>query len=197
MKNILLLSAVALMLSLSAVAPAMSAEWRLPVGLAYTSGFQDIVDQYEENLRSQGYSTDSVGGLPVGLSFQPYYEFDSGVGLGMGVGPAMMIFGDTDFFDLPLNLNLRYTPMPEADTSIYLRGGVSYNLASGDYVDSSQAGFLGALGVEFRRNKRVGYGFEVGYDSSTIRLDDHIGLGLNLTKKIRPVGFTANVFVVF
>ena len=157
----------------------------------------DIVDQYEDNLAADGFTTDSADGIPVGISIQPYYEFDSGLGVGVGIGPYMIIYGDVDFFNLPVNLSARYALMSKSNTSVYLRAGVSHNLASGDYVEDSQVGFLGALGVEFMRKKMVSLGVEVGYDSSTIELEDRTTSNPNDTKEYEPVGFMVSVFAVF
>ena len=176
---------------------AAAGEWRFPVGLTYVSGVGDIVDQYEDNLQAEGYETEKTESVPVGLSFQPYYSFDSGLGIGVGFGPTMMIFGDVDFFNLPVNVCLRYTIAPKANTSAYLRAGASHNLASGDYVASSKVGFVGALGIEFLRHKRVGIGIEVGYDSSTIELDDLRAFYSNDTNTYTPTGFMVSVFAVF
>lgn len=83
------------------IGSAQADEWRSPVGVTYVSGIGDIVDQYEDNLHADGFTTESADGVPVGISFQPYYEFDSGLGMGIGIGPVMAIFGDVDFFNIP------------------------------------------------------------------------------------------------
>jgi outer membrane protein W len=102
---------------------------------------------------------------------------------------------DADFFSVPVNTNLRYSFLPKKNISPYVRAGVSYNIASGDYVESSKVGFLGALGIEFSRKKAVGWGFEVGYDSSEIEFEDFT-LGRD-TIDIKPIEWWACVFVVF
>ncbi len=89
------------------------------MGLSYISGMGDIVDQYEDNLQADGYITESADGIPVGISFQPYYEFVSGLGIGMGFGPLMMIYGDVDFLNVPVNGCLRYALMPKSRTSVF------------------------------------------------------------------------------
>lgn len=109
----------------------------------------------------------------------------------------MIVFGDVDFFNLPVNACLRYTLTPKSNTSVYLRAGISYNLASGDYVEDKQVGFIGALGMEFLRQKRVGFGVEVGYDASTIELEDRTTSNPNDTKTYTPTGLMVSVFAVF
>lgn len=197
MKRMLLICTVFCAVLVTGLGSAVANEWRLPVGLTYISGIGDIIDQYEDNLRADGYITDSVEGLPFGISFQPYYEFDSGLGIGVGVGPVMLIYGDIDFLNLPVNVCLRYALMPKSNASVYFRGGLSYNLDSGDYVEDSQAGLIGAVGIEFMRHKPVGFGIEFGYDGSTIELEDRTTLNPDDTKEYEPVGFMASVFAVF
>jgi hypothetical protein len=172
-------------------------EWRNPLGIAYISGINDIIDQYKDNLQADGYITKSAQGLPIGISYQPYYEFDSGLGIGMGLGPVMLIYGDADFFNLPVNVCLRYAFMENSKASVYFRTGVSYNIASGDYVQDSQVGLIGAIGIELMRDRAVGFGIEVGYDSSSIELENHTTANPTDTKDFEPVGFTVGIFAVF
>jgi hypothetical protein len=196
MKRILL-SGVVLAVLLLGFESAAAGQWRFPVGLTYISGVGDIVDQYEDNLQAEGYSTDSVEGIPVGISLQPYYEYDSGLGIGFGFGPLMLIIGDVDFLNVPVNVCLRYALMSKSSTSVFFRAGMATNLVSGDYVEDSQIGLLGAVGVEFMRNRAVSVGIEIGFNSSTIELEDHTASNPNDTKEFEPTGFTASVYAVF
>jgi len=173
---------------------AYATDWRFPVGVSYVGNFNKVVDIHEDNLEAEGFEVDTTWQFPFGLTFQPYVEFD--FGLGMGLGPMMIIVTseEADFFNLPINVNARYSFIPKNNISPYVRAGASYNIASGDYVDSSKIGFLGAVGVEFSRKSAVGYGFEVGYDSSEIEFDDFKKGG---TKDIKPINWWASIFVVF
>lgn len=183
---------------------AIAADWRFPVGFTYVGNFNKIVDLCENNLETELEEEFDIVDVytefkwPFGTSFQPYVEFDMGLGVGIGIGPLMYIkssgFKDVDFFNVPINLNLRYSLIPKKDISPYVRAGVSYNIASGDYVEDSKLGFLGALGVEFSRKSPVGYGLEVGYDSSEIEFEDFRRDG---TKNIKPINWWASLFVVF
>jgi hypothetical protein len=175
---------------------ATAGEWRVPLGLTFVSGAGEIVDQMEENMEAEGYIVDSAQGLPMGISLQPYYEFDSGLGIGGGIGPFMLGFGDIDFSIIPVNLSLRYAFMPKSSTAPYLRLGASTLLASGDYIEEAQPGFIGAVGVEFMRDKAVQFGIEAGYDSSSIKIED-LPAGPTATKTIEPVGFLISIFAVF
>ncbi len=171
---------------------APAADWRFPLGFTYSNSFKDVVDLHEDNV-----GVNSDWGWPVGLSFHPYVEFDNGVGFGIGIGPAQLISTsgtDGDFFNLPVNANLRYTFIRKADISPYIRGGVTYNIASGDFVEKSKIGPFGAVGVEFARRRPVGFGLEIGYDASKIEFEDKTN---DSTKSIKPIGFMASIFVIF
>ncbi len=197
MKKILLSGVVCFSVLVFGLGSATANEWRIPVGVAFVSGMRDIIDQYEDNLQAEGFITESADGIPVGISLQPYYEFDSGLGIGIGFGPAMFIFGDVDFFNLPVNACLRYALMPKSSASVYFRAGISRNMASGDYVVDSKIGFLGAIGIELMRDRAVSLGIEIGYDSSTIELEDRTTFDPDDTKEFKPVGFTVSAFAVF
>ncbi|MEW6419128.1 MAG: outer membrane beta-barrel protein [Nitrospirota bacterium] len=155
-------------------------------------------------MEAKGYDVDTEFAWPVGLTFQPYVEFDNGLGVGMGLGPMMIVATnqDADFFNLPVNLNLRYSFLPKEKISPYVRAGASYNITSGDYVEGSKIGFLGALGVEFLRKSPVGFGLEVGYDSSEIEFEEFerpypYGVVKKGTKDIAPINWWASIFIVF
>ena len=198
----LIVTSIQLFLGLLLVSSsANAADWRFPLGLTYAGNFSEVLDLHEDNLKAKGYSVDTSWQWPVGLSFQPYVEFENALGVGAGLGPMMFIVtsgaSDGDFFNVPVNLNLRYSFLPKKEISPYVRGGVSYNIASGDYVESSNVGFLGALGVEFSRKRAVGWGLEVGYDSSKIEFKAFRSRTSYFKKDIKPIEWWASVFVVF
>lgn len=174
-------------------------DWRFPVGFAYYGGAQDVVDQCEDNLKVGNADVDVEESLPVGLSFQPYYEFDKGLGIGVGFGPYLLITSDDDVLvsDLPMNVSVRYALRPDASVSPYLKAGVSVHLASGDYVDEVELGVIGALGVELNRNGVVGFGLEVGLDNGTLKIDDITTTDSGATEDFQPVGLSVSIFAVF
>lgn len=186
---------------------AIAAEWRFPVGLAYASGFSDVTDRFEDNLKAKGYIVDTGFDWPVGLIFQPYYQFDNGFGIGFGFGPMMLLVIDSSnsadddtFFNFPINADVRYTFMPSAKISPYVRGGLRYNIASGEYVESSNIGLFGAVGVEFMRKNRVAFGIEMAYDSSEIEFERYHRVGGRLsrdTEDVTPCAFMISCFVIF
>jgi hypothetical protein len=183
-----------LMVTLFVTGSAKAADWRFPVGLTYARGFEDVIDIYEDNLKAEGYYIYSVDYWPVGISFHPYVQFDSGFGVGFDVGPLMYITGDREFFNIPISLDFRFLFIPTANTSPYVCVGGRHHLASGDYVEGSTPGFFGGFGIEFLRDKRVNMGIEVSYDSSEIELERR---RYNTTEDVNPSKFMVSIFVIF
>lgn len=183
------------------VLPAQAAEWRLPVGISYLSGLSDVNDLHDHNLEAEGYTVNSHKFVwPLGITLQPYLLFDNGLGLGLGFGPCMFsLGGEYSFSNIPIGLHLRYIIFQSEETSPYARIGFHYNIASGDYVESSSPGLFGAIGYEFRRNRNLGLGVEIAYDTSKIKFDQYY---LNSshdmgTKEIRPYGIILDIFITF
>ena len=184
---------------------ASAADWRFPVGLTYVHGFWNVADIFENNLEKEGLPVE-ITAIPFGLSFHPYYlQSDDGPvrgeGIGIDIGPLMFISvtGDVDryFFNVPINLNLRYTSNPRANISLYVRGGVMYNIASGDYVKGTTPGPFGAIGIEFLRQRRVGLGMEIAYDISKIEVEKKTSQTTSVTENVKPNGLMISIYVVF
>lgn len=182
------------LLALSLPGSAMAGGMRYPVGLSYVSGFSDLADQYKDNLEAEGYFVWDVTEWPVGISFKPYYQWDNGLRLGVDVGPIMAIYGDIDHFQVPLNVNVGYTLNPSDPVSFYVRGGPSYHFASGDYVDGSNLGVMGGVGVELFKGARTALAIEATYDTAEVDIEDVAGGG---TKGIRAAEFSVGLFIVF
>jgi len=178
---------------------AQAGEWRHPLGLSYVSGFSDIMDVMEKNKEIEGYDVDSFL-WPIGISYHPYYQIDGGLGIGFGIGPIQLIMGDLELYNFPISVDVRYKLLPESNISPYGRAGIAYNIVSGDYVDSSKAGFLGGIGVEFNQQSVVGWGIEVLYNASEIKMEKYTGSGwdyrLDGTEEIKPE-VQISVFVIF
>lgn len=88
----------------------------------------------------------------------------------------------------------------ESGISPYVRLGGRYNIASGEYVESSSVGFFGGGGIEFGRTKKVGGGLEVTYDTSTVefeKLERNNGTLTSEKEKIKPGALMISAFVVF
>ncbi len=190
---ILLVSQLAVVLF--ATNSAQAAGFRFPIGLTYAGNFNKVVNIYRDNISWAGYTTAVDSYVPVSLSFQPYYQFDSGFAVGVGIGPIMAIMADPYYFyDFPVNIDVRYF-LPVSDSfAPYIRAGARYHIASGDWVKEKSVGFMGGVGVEFLRNKRVGAGMEIGYDSAKIELEKK---RTNTVEQVRPGGLMVSIFAVF
>jgi hypothetical protein len=196
MKRFLLIIVSTAYFCLSIAFSATAGEWRIPFGLTYVAGASEFLDQIEDNLEDEGYTTDTFI-WPVGITVQPYYEFDFGLGIGFGAGPVVLVSGDADAFLLPLNASLRFAFLPWAKVTPYVRAGVSHIMASGDYVEGSSTGLVGALGVEFMRHKAVGLGIEIGYDSAVVEMEDPDPVDPDATDDINAVGLIVSIQAIF
>lgn len=150
-------------------APADAIEWQLiewRAGLAYASGIDDVTDLYEENLRQEGFAAEVDLKFPLGLTAGVRYDWPSGVRGDIGLGPMFFVGGDIDHFEMPLTVTVGYNFAPRAEVSPYVRGGVTYHFASGDYDASSSPGLLVAAGLDFRQ-----FSLEVALDRSEVDLD--------------------------
>lgn len=208
MKKLNNLLALLILISLFPFNRAQAAgEWRFPVQLTYVNGITDVYDLYKSNLESEGYSVTSEFILPVAIAFNPQYEFNFGLRIGGGIGPMMMILtGEKNHFGIPLNFNVGFTILPFAQVSPYVRGGIMYHLAFGDYLEKSTPGIFAAAGIEFLRKKAVAFGFEVAMDFTELEFktydvdyDSWWGYEVNLsgTRKIKPAGLMIGLFIEF
>lgn len=206
MRTVIFYCACVLSFFLCTVLPSQAAEWRFPIGISYISGLNDVNDLHNDNLEVEGYTVSSQNFVwPVGITFQPYYQFDNNYGLGFGFGPCMFsLGGKSSFSSIPVGVDLRYTLNPSSNTSPYARGGIRYNLASGDYVKGSSPNFFVALGMEFRKLRNLGWGFEIFYDASEIEFEkyhlissDDSGAYDISTMKLKPYSLTLSIFLNF
>ncbi|MCD6326826.1 hypothetical protein J7M28_04655, partial [bacterium] len=111
--------------------------------------------------------------IPCGLLLQPYVEFDYGIGIGASVGPAMFIWGVTEFSDIPVGLDVRYTPFYDASFTPYIRAGGRYHIAWGEFVENSRPGISGGLGLEIGRGETVGMALELSYDNAWVEIEKY------------------------
>ena len=197
MKKCCMLWTLVAFMILTGSSTAAAREWRIPFGVAYVSGATEVFDQLKDNVRTEYSYVESVDGLPFGLTIQPYYEFDNGVGLGFGFGPFIHVFGDVDYFGVPVNVSFRYAFTPKAPATPYVRVGASMQLVNGDYVEDRSIGAICAVGLELMRDRGVGMGIEAGYDSSSVDFKDLTTADPNDTNEIQPVGFMLSILVVF
>jgi hypothetical protein len=198
---------------------ANASDWRFPVGYTYVSGLYDILDQYKDNIEVEGYTVDTGWTVPVGISFNPYIEFDYGLRIGGGFGPFEIILasksgssaygssysksGNYYYYCLPVNFNVGYSLLPKASISPYLKAGMAYPITSGNYIEGSNVGFFGAVGIEFMRKRKVGLGIELAIDTSTVSVEEekiisYYPYTTTTTKDdIKPIGTSISIFAVF
>ncbi len=77
---------------------------------------------------------------------------------------------------------------------------MAYNFAGGDYVEGLTPGLYAAFGIEFLRNRAVGFGFEVAIDQSEIEFERKIPSGfgtVSTLESISPSGLVVSIFVIF
>src|SRR5262245_44202464 len=95
------------------VADARADDWTVGPGVAYVSNTTEVLDIYRDNVRAQGKTVDVDRALPVGISFDATYQMDSGLRIGVGLGPYFRLTGDVKHFELPINGTVGYLFMPE------------------------------------------------------------------------------------
>jgi hypothetical protein len=184
---------------------AMAGDWRFPLAISYVSGMQDIVDLYKTNIENEiPNSSVSSAGIPIGISFHPYYETDFGLGIGIGVGPIMYLYADAssygsyEFTNIPVNADVRFNFLPKNSFAPYVRVGIRKNNASGDYVVSDEAGPYYAIGAEFRSLRRVQFGVELAKDNSKVEFYEVDQYGNRSgTKKISPTDTMITFYIIF
>ncbi len=186
---------------------AQAGEFFLPVGLSYSYGSQQLANKLADFYRTDGYDVDQ-NTVPIGLSLNPFYEWDNGLGVGVSVGPLTFLTvdldtssgsSDTDKFSyvVPVGGFVRYTLFRDKTFSPYIRVGVRYPFAGGDNLESVNVGPFGMVGVDIWRNQKVGMSVEVGYDASHVNVKYTTGAGTTLSDKVPYSGFTATVSVLF
>ena len=94
------------------------------------------------------------------------YDWASGIRGDVTLGPVFFIGGDVDHFEMPLAVTVGYNFWRTADISPYVRAGVVYHFASGDFYSSSTPGVLAAAGLDFER-----FSLEVAVDTSEVEFD--------------------------
>lgn len=181
--------------------------FHFPVGIAYDTGGQSAENKLWSFYQQDGYTGTKIDIGGWGLVFSPYYEWQTsigGIGAGVTVGPTSIVTVEqTDYgygessdnvtvsYAVPVGPFIRYSPWPNATFSPYLRAGVKYVFAGGNY-GSSDVGVSGAVGVELWRTKKIGMSLEAGYDTSEIKVTE----GVHSSNVTFP-GFTVSLSVLF
>jgi Outer membrane protein beta-barrel domain len=175
-------------------ANARADEWTVGPGVAYVSNINHVLDIYKDNVRVQGKSVDVDKAIPVGVSFDADYQMNSGMRIGVGVGPYYRLTGDVKHFELPVSGTLGYLFMPAEQASPYIKAGIVNHFASGDFYKSSTPGFLVAGGFDFARRSPISATVQVSFDASQIELDV---LGSPSPEKFRSYETVVSFFVKF
>ncbi len=147
-------------------------EWDLGIGVSYVSGISDVTDIYEDNLETDAFVEVDVVSIPVGAGLMARYRTESGIIVDLGVGPAFLIAGDASHQEIPFSATVGYSFLPGGEMSPYIRFGVVSHYVDGDYVESSEAGNLVAIGMEFNRDERSTWGIELSTNDSTVEFED-------------------------
>jgi hypothetical protein len=183
---------------------------RYGVAPTYISGYTAVYKLYIHNMEEQGYKVkDDSGAYPIGIAFRPYFQNESGLRYGVGIGPAMAIListtadNDSTFIALPIDATIGYT----LQNGLYFRGGLSKLNASGDFVVSESLGAVGAVGMEIKRFRVVSLGVETGLDTATVTLKKYDCSGSSNpsdlstcdseTVQNNTVGFMMSFLVIF
>ncbi len=163
---------ICLMISFAAFpafAAADSESLRFALGYSFLSNVDELKDSYKDRSKYAGYGND-IYNTSINLSFQPYYQFENNLRAGAGVGPLILLLGDAHHIEVPLNLTLGYTFLPDSRYCPYFRTGISCHLASGDFYSDSSPGFFGGIGLGMFNSRSVHLGFEVAYDAAELSL---------------------------
>ena len=153
------------------VANARADEWSVGPGIAYVSNINHVLDIYKADVLAQGKTIDVDKALPVGISFDADFLSNTGLRIGAGLGPYFRLTGDVKHFELPINGTVGYSFIPEGQATPYVKGGIVYHIASGDFYESSTPGLLVAGGLDFARRSKISGAIELSFDASKIELD--------------------------
>jgi hypothetical protein len=193
--------AAALALLAFPVANAHADEWTVGPGIAYVSNINHVLDIYKDNVKAQGKTVDVSKALPIGICFDADRQFDTGLRVGVGVGPYFRLNGDVKHFELPISGSVGYLVLPKEQVSPYVKAGVVYHVASGDFYESSTPGLLIAGGVDFARRSPISATVQLSFDSSKIELDKLCGAGASGcsagTEKFRSYETVLSFFLKF
>lgn len=156
------------------------------IGLAYVSGFDDIVDWYDSWPSIEG------DGLGLGLFYYMTYNMDSGLRFDGGLGPIAVATGDIDYLDIPVRLTVGYTFLTDKKVRPYVRLGASYHIFDADYAtDDADLGGFGAIGLEFGKRGRFSGFAELSHDTAEATFKYHYGAAE--TYKVQGTSFAVGM----
>lgn len=169
-------------------------DFAFPVGLSFVSGALAAAAANEDAYDADHPSsfTDSTM-IPIGPHFRPYCQFDEGSMIFLDVGPAMIVLGGIEYFDLPLGVCYGRN-FPDLPVTPYFRAGLRVHFASGDYVEGRKPGPVVAVGVNLFQRKRVKMSLELAYDGAEVTFESDNG---SYKKDVKVGGIITGASVVF
>lgn len=171
-----------LLISFIFVPTVSAAEWHNSFGVGVIDVNEDLEDIHRSNLQYEAKTeTDVTAAMDSSYFYQPYYLYENGFAVGLGVSLSSAIIADEIFINMPLHVDVRYFFSLQSEFNAYVRAGVRYNLAFGEYVEGSKPGSIAGIGLLYQWNDNVQIGFEFIKDSSEIEYRD---LANNRTESI-------------
>ncbi len=168
-------------------------DWLFSAGYSWLSGFYEIRSAYRQNARDAGRG-DDIYPLSIGVFFQAHRRITDRLRAGAGAGPFMLLIDDANHVQIPASLSAKFLFFPDAAYSPYVRAGLSWHYASGDYVSKSRPGVLAGAGMELLRKKRLRLGLEAAYDGARVDIERPYPED---ARTIRPGALTLSVFALF
>jgi hypothetical protein len=150
---------------------AKSTNWRIVIGYAYLSGFDEFNDTYK-HIANKNNKGNDIHNNSFGLKFRSYVLTEKGYRLGAALGPAQIVAGDATHFLLPSNITTGFQFCRQSSYSPYIDIGLSYHFNYGDYYSNTDPGFYGSAGIKIFNQKKTSLGIEAAYDSSITKLKD-------------------------
>lgn len=185
--------AIALATALAAV-PACAQDsfegFRGHLGLTAASGLADLRDKIETNNPQYDIKQLSV----LGLEFSGHYLTASGFAFGGAIGPASAATGDVEYSIVPVSLGARWQLVRTDASAVYVGLAAEKYFVSGDLVDDGSAGAALTVGMEFSRPRGLGWGFELGAHSASVKVK---ATAFGGEKTAKPGQFRVGVFFLF
>jgi hypothetical protein len=185
--------AVALALGLSAL-PSFADEsyegFRGHIGLTAASGYADLRTKIEQNNPFLDIKQLTV----VGLEFSGYYLTSSGIAIGGAIGPASAATGDYDYSIVPISFGARFQLMRNDTSAAYIGAAAEKYVVNGDLIDNGSAGVAVTFGMEFSKPRGLGWGFELGGHTASVKVK---ATGFGAEKTAKPGQFRIGAFFLF
>lgn len=148
-------------------------EWHNSFGIGIIDADDEIEDIHRSNLQAEGLDdSEFEAALNWGYFYQPYYLYDNGFAYGLGIATPTGIIAEEHFLNVPLHVDVRYFVSLGSEFTAYLRAGIRYNLAFGEYVEGSDPGVIAGIGVLIDWNEGTKVGFEFTDDASEVEIRD-------------------------